>query len=307
MSTTINQADNLYNQYSQWNKDAAPAVFEAQTEEEFAKVNEQAGLFDFQQGNDYFSSLHQFALGGVRSADSNGNGLVDYNEYVEQGKKEYKGILDESTIKELEDSQALLLNFWAQDMDINNEISVEDLELFYSIADESLPSEKNLRTKDGKFSQDDLAQASETLLGMLEEKKPTLEKELSQRSEELYLAQTEHKKSELKNIMGWDSNKDNEIQQEEFMIAMQNKKGDTPEAKAGAYSVWNIMGNVIGDDFDEKNTLDIVDIGLYIENQYSSGFSSDNYYNFLLENFTNEDAPNHGYYQQVLEAYKNIA
>ena len=180
--------------------------------------------------------------------------------------------------------------------------------MFYSIVDESLPSETNKRIKNGEFSQEDLAQAMETMLGMLESEDSQLEQELADRSEFLYQSQKEAKKQELKRILGWDSNKDKEIQQEEFMIAMENEKGDTPEAKAGAYCVWNVMGNVIGDDSDEKNTLDIGDMGLNIEAQYDSGFNSQDYYDYLLqENFVNENAPYHGYYQEVLEAYKNIA
>ncbi len=107
--------------------------------------------------------------------------------------------------------------------------------------------------------------------------------------------------------MGYDTNKDKEIQQEEFMLAMVEQRGDTPETKAGAYCVWQILNSAIGDDFDNKNTHDIGDIGAYIEYLYGSGYDSNNYYDYLLSNFTDENAPNHKYYQQVLEVYQNRA
>ena len=294
MSTIVNPADNIYSQYSQWNQASAPAIFEAQTEEEFAKANEQAGLFDFQQGQNYFSSLHTLAVGEVRSADSNGNGSVGYNEYVEQGKNEYKGILSEETIQELENSQALLLNFWAKDVDINDEISVSDSELFYSIADESLPSETNKRMKNGKFSQEDLAQASETMLGTLEEENPQLEQELAQRRDYL-------------DLLSFDLDEDGLVQKEEYMLnqeAMQDN-GKTPEAKAGAFCVFDALDGAMG---NGDGVLDDKELLTYVNNQYKKGLGAQDYYDYLLqENFVNENAPNHGYYQEVLGAYKNIA
>ena len=71
--------------------------------------------------------------------------------------------------------------------------------------------------------------------------------------------------------------------------------------------MWQVMGNVIGDDFDGKNTLDIGDIGFNIESLYDGGFESfDEFYNFVLqENFINENSANHGYYMEVLEAYNS--
>lgn len=301
MTNTIKPADNSYTQYLQWDKSAAPAIFKAQTEKELSAACEQAGLFDFQQGQGYMSSLHALAAEEVNANDINQDGSVSYEEFLEQGKNEYKDILSEATIKELEESNIILMQFFAKDIDIDDKISAEDLELFYSIADESLASEANKRVKDGKFSQEDLSQAMELMLNMLQEENPQLEQELTQRSEEIY-----NKKSELKNILGYDIDKDKEIQQEEFMLAMEKIKGDSPEAKAGAYCVWQIMNSVIGDDSDKKGTLDIGDIGSYIEAQYDSGFDAEGYYNYLLQNFTNKDAPNYGYYQQVLNAYKSL-
>jgi len=290
--TNINEiAQKAYSDFSNWNKAAAPAIFKAEDENQLQAASDQAGLFDFQNNQTYYSGLKNLALGEVQDADEDGDGKISYEEYKAQAMREYKGVIDDETLSELnKNDETVQMIFWSEDCDIDDYISDLDLELFYSIADESLGSEENKREKDGKFSQEDLSQASETLLNMLSKENPQLEKELRERRYNLY-----------------DIDQDGSIQKEEFMIMQQDISGDTSaEAKAKAYCMYDLIDSKMGEK-DTDGAIDKEELSTYIEEQYNSGCSPIDYYDKTIEShFTSENAKNYEYYNKVLKAYEDL-
>lgn len=175
-----------YQNYSNWNTAAAKAMYEATSEEELNESMQKLGQHDFQRGNDYGTALFNLSMGEIFEGDTNGDMSIDYNESLQQGRNELKGVLDEKTIDQIVGSDAVMMDLYAVDMNIDDKKDLDELMVFYSMADESLPGEENVRVKDGRFSQEDLAQAQETLLSMLMEENPELEEQLMGRFDEIY-------------------------------------------------------------------------------------------------------------------------
>ena len=193
----------------------------------------------------------------------------------------------------------VLMQFIAMDYNADNQYTAEELELFYSLADESLPSEDNKRTRDGIFSQADLTQAIDTSLATFDLKNEELEQDYEDRAFALFKA-----KQTINEMMGYDTDGDKEVDTLEYAQAMAEKFGNTPEVKAQASCVHYIIGNYICDNSDEKNTLNRVDIEKYAERLYDKGCDSETDYNYLLDNnVAPEDAPLHSAYKKYLNVF----
>lgn len=186
MGVDFNAIAESYQNYSNWNKAATKAMYDATNEEELNESMQKLGQYDFQNANDYGTALFNLSIGEIFEGDTNGDLSIDYNESLQQGKNELRGVLDEKTINQIVDSEAVKLDLYAVDININDKKDLDELMVFYSLADESLTGEENTRVKDGKFSQEDLAQAQETLLSMLMEENPELEEQLMGRFDEIY-------------------------------------------------------------------------------------------------------------------------
>ena len=124
--------------YQKYNKDAVSAIANSNTEEELNKNLQEVGDYNFQKKNTYYQSLAALALGDLLEQDKDCDMEISLQEFIDYGLEAYKGVFDKETLEEIAKGEDIQMEFYAMDYNMDDKVGLDELMLFYSMADESL-------------------------------------------------------------------------------------------------------------------------------------------------------------------------